>query len=261
MHRVLVIIGAALLPAGTVYAQGGPPFLTNDPGTPGNGNWEINIAALHTAEPSATYYQLPQIDLNLGLGERIQLTYQIPYVIQSVAGQPQQTGWSNSIVGVKWRFLEQGEKGWQVSTFPQVQTAGSARAQRIGIAEDGPRLLIPLEVSKQLGNFNVNFEAGYTFAHNGTDERILGILIGRQVRRRLELGVELYSDRSAGGSPDETTVDLGARYELSPACTLLFMAGRSVSGDSEGHAQFIGYFGLQILLSNFGRTLMQDTGR
>ena len=29
-------------------ADAGPPYLTNDPGTPGNGNWEINLAAMPT---------------------------------------------------------------------------------------------------------------------------------------------------------------------------------------------------------------------
>jgi hypothetical protein len=28
----------------TVHAQGGPPMITDDPGTPGNGQWEINVA-------------------------------------------------------------------------------------------------------------------------------------------------------------------------------------------------------------------------
>ncbi len=26
------------------FAQGGPPYYTNDPGTPGHLNWEINLA-------------------------------------------------------------------------------------------------------------------------------------------------------------------------------------------------------------------------
>ena len=38
---------------------------------------------------------------------------------------------------------------------------------------------------------------------------------------------------------------------------MLCMAGRSISGDSAGHAQFIGYLGLQVLLSDYGRTLMR----
>jgi hypothetical protein len=32
------------------------------------------------------------------------------------------------------------------------------------------------------------------------------------------------------------------------------MAGRSINGLSDGQPQFMGYFGIQILLSNYGRT-------
>jgi hypothetical protein len=40
-HPLLVAMLAAFsLPA---LAQGGPPYYTNDPGTPGNLNWEINL--------------------------------------------------------------------------------------------------------------------------------------------------------------------------------------------------------------------------
>jgi len=34
-----------------VLAQGGPPLLTDDPGTPGHRNWEINIASTHFRSP------------------------------------------------------------------------------------------------------------------------------------------------------------------------------------------------------------------
>ena len=42
-------------------ADAGPPFLTNDPGTPGNGNCEINIAAMQTTMPGVSSWQLAQL--------------------------------------------------------------------------------------------------------------------------------------------------------------------------------------------------------
>ncbi|MFT3792165.1 MAG: hypothetical protein QM741_14065 [Rudaea sp.] len=39
---VLVLFAIAKLAA----AQGGPPLVTDDPGTPGNGKWEINLASI-----------------------------------------------------------------------------------------------------------------------------------------------------------------------------------------------------------------------
>ena len=52
----------------------------------------------------------------------------------------------------------------------------------------------------------------------------------------------------------ETTLGLGGRYEISRGFVALFMAGHSIAGTS-GAPQFIGYFGVQILLSDYGRSL------
>jgi hypothetical protein len=44
MLRSPVLSLVLLLAAASAFAQGGPPFYTNDPGTPGNLNWEINLS-------------------------------------------------------------------------------------------------------------------------------------------------------------------------------------------------------------------------
>ncbi|HMD28540.1 MAG TPA: hypothetical protein VKH13_08225 [Steroidobacteraceae bacterium] len=237
------------------HAQAGPPFLTNDPGTPGNANWEINLASMQTIARGISSYQVPQIDLNFGLGDRIQLTYEIPYIVQTSSGQPQQSGWGNGYPGVKWRFLDEGEDGWQMSIFPQVETGASSLARQKGIAVAGPRYLMPFEVTKKVGEFNVDFEAGYYFPGNGPKERILGLVAGRPVTQRLELDAELYDDRVYDGA-HSTTLDFGGRFKLGRGFIALFMAGRSIGAN--GEPQFIGYFGVQILLSNYGRTLTSE---
>jgi hypothetical protein len=126
------------IPSGA-HAQAGPPFLSNDPGTPGNGNWEINIAGAQSISRGVASYQVPQLDLNFGLGDRVQLTYEIPYVIESQAEQPRQSAWSNAFPGVKWRFLDQGEGNWQASIFPQVETNGLASATLLRLGFSGER--------------------------------------------------------------------------------------------------------------------------
>src|SRR5580693_9919991 len=105
------LLAALLHCPGMAGAQAGPPFLTNDPGTPGNANWEINLGSMQTIARGSSAYQVPQIDLNFGVGDRIQLTYEIPYVFQESSGQSGATGWGNAYPGIKWRFLDQGEEG------------------------------------------------------------------------------------------------------------------------------------------------------
>ncbi len=36
------------------------------------------------------------------------------------------------------------------------------------------------------------------------------------------------------------------------------MAGRSLGGNADGKTEFLGYFGIQILLSDYGRTLTAE---
>ena len=242
-------------------AQGGPPFLTNDPGTPGNAQWEINVASMQTSSHGVASYQIPQLDLNFGVGDRVQLTYEIPYVIQTSTGHSRASAWGNAYPGIKWRFLDQGEDGWQMSVFPQVATGGSLRARETGIAEAGPRYLLPLEVTKKIGSLDVDFEAGYYVAGHGPKERIVGLAVGRSVTERLELDGEIYDDRAENAEPRATTLDFGGRYKLRPGLIALFMAGRSISGFAYGQPEFMSYIGIQILLSNRALTALPTPPR
>jgi hypothetical protein len=196
---------------------------------------------------------VPQIDLNFGVGERLQLTYEIPYVVQDTAGQPGQTGWGNAFPGVKWRFLDHGEDGLQMSVFPQVQMDGSAHAREAGIAAAGPRYLLPVETSGKLGPLSLDVEIGYYLPGNGPKERIMGLVAGRPVTTGLELDAELYDDHAYGTPLHTTALDVGGRYKLGRSCIALFMVGRSVDGFGAGRPEFQGYLGVQILLTSSGQ--------
>jgi hypothetical protein len=226
LRTLAALLAAPWLPS-IVCAQAGPPFFTNDPGTPGNANWEINLAAAQTIARGTGSYQVPQIDLNYGLGDRIQLTYEIPYVLQSTDGEPRQSGWSNGYPGVKWRFFDQGNDGWRLSVFPQVETGVSAAA-------------------------------GYYFPRRGVNEQIIGLVAGHSFTDRLELDAEVYDDRATGAPPRYTLLDVGGRYKLSRGFIALFMVGRSISGTGAGQPEFSGYFGIQILLKDYGRSLAAE---
>jgi hypothetical protein len=239
-------------------AQAGPPFLTNDPGTPGQANWEINVGSMQSITRASANYQVPQIDLNFGLGDRIQLTYEVPFVLETDAGQRGRSGWGNGYPGIKWRFLDQGKDGWQMSVFPQVETGVSQAAQNGGIGGAGPRYLLPVEITRKIGVLDVDFEAGYYLPGHGPKERTVGLVVGRSVSDRLELDAEIYDDRVYAAGPHSTTLDLGGRYKLRRGFIALFMAGRSLNGISNDQPEYIGYLGIQILLSNYGRTLTSE---
>src|ERR1700677_4808860 len=95
------------------FAQGGPPFITDDPGTPGNRRWEINLGWTDQRTPGSTEFGLPLLDANYGLGDRIELTYESPWAILRESGEPTRAGAGDSLFGFKWRYYDAGEKGWQ----------------------------------------------------------------------------------------------------------------------------------------------------
>jgi hypothetical protein len=70
--RTLFFILCFFLAAGSAFAQGGPPYHTNDPGTPGNLNWEINIGYMPFYYSNQSVSHTPDVDINFGLGDRVQ---------------------------------------------------------------------------------------------------------------------------------------------------------------------------------------------
>src|SRR5206468_13063788 len=88
ISTMLLLVGALDFFPRTALAQGGPPLLTDDPHTPGNRNWEINVAAAWEHRGKGWLWEVPRLDVNYGWGERTQLKYEIPYLIsdQSAAG-------------------------------------------------------------------------------------------------------------------------------------------------------------------------------
>jgi hypothetical protein len=202
-------------------------------------------------------YQLPQIDLNCGVGSRIQLTFEVPYILQNAPGQALVTGWANGSAAVKWRFVD-GKDGWNVSMFPQIEIKGRSSSVRNGIADRGPRFLLPFEIQRNVGPMDLDFEAGYYFPIHGHEERIIGFRAGHELNEKLEIGGEVYNDYAMGAPPHDTTWDLGFHYEFHKGLLLLFMAGRSFSGTASGQPNFLSYTGIQILLDHNGRHLHAD---
>src|SRR4051812_4705369 len=91
-------------------AQGGPPMITDDPGTPGNRKWEINLAFAFEHRPNERAFDSPGIDLNYGVGENIQLTLQGGPVLLKRNAHGLIGGLGGTEAAVKWRFLDE-EKG------------------------------------------------------------------------------------------------------------------------------------------------------
>jgi len=231
-----------------MLAQGGPPFYTNDPGTPGNFNWEINLGYMPFYYGNNSVSHVPDVDINFGLGERIQLTYESAWLRAQSPPGPSKFGEGQSNPGVKWRFYDKGEDGLKISIFPQLFLNNGGDAVRRGITPAAESLLLPVEFSKPFGPVEVNLETGYSVVWKGPNGFITGLVIGHDFTKKLEGEVEFYNQGPFHIASDQPTVGLGGRYRIHRPVILLIMAGRSLERSGSSQSYFIGYFGLQFLL-------------
>jgi hypothetical protein len=246
-------------------AQGGPPFRTDDPETPGNKHWEINFGWIGDRNPSSGAYQIPDFDINYGLGDRIQLKYELPIAIEearplpATPQYPAQTGnvlvgLGNSLMGVKWRFYQHhpgdnwigptkptksdppspaGEQDsepvvdFSVSTYPQLSVENPTRSVPRGVVPSGPDFLLPLEVNARIGPIRLDGEVGYHFGNQSLPQSwIRGLLVGHEFTESTEAYLEIYDQQDANTIPAGRGVGQFATGQTKQRETTLGAGGR-----------------------------------
>jgi hypothetical protein len=227
--------------------QGSPPMITDDPETPGDGHWEINLGWTDQRTAGSTLMGLPLLDANYGLGDNFQLTYEAPWaIVKDEAGT--RTGVGDSLLGAKWRFYHAGEDGWQASVFPQVSFLNpGSQADRRGLAEADTTLLLPFEVERKFGPVGVDAEVGHVFSsRSGEDSWMGGIVLGHEIAKGWELDAEVHVNASNQLDRTEWILNGGAQIDLSEHITLLLSLGRDVRNQLGPRASLLSYLGLQF---------------
>jgi len=270
----LQIFGLAvlvLLLSPTASSQGGPPFRTDDPETPGNRQWEINLGFIGHRAVAEGSFATPNVDLNYGIGDRIQVKFELPLSIQEWRGDSAHVvaGLGNSLIGVKWRFYERraqitrpgrppkDEVRFSMSSYPQVELNNPARSVSRGIVDAGPQVLLPVEANANLGPIRIVGEVGYWFTTRSLpasppNSWIRGLIVGHEFKNRSELYLELHDEADIDDITRESTIGIGGRLPFARHGKILFlgMVGRSLGAatPANGQPDWIAYFGLQFRL-------------
>jgi hypothetical protein len=196
-------------------------MITDDPGTPGPGKWENNIAIAFEHRSNETAYDLPAIDLNYGVGEHIQLTLQGGPVLLKRSGHGLIGGLGGTEAAVKWRFLDEEKSGFDASMFPRVIFNITQSSVQHGLAEDGTRFQIPFQVAKTFGRFHADAEFGPLASTLGRSELIYGIVGGVELAKTTMLmggtarhvAHELHPRRPDRKRRASSSIDRGAHLE------------------------------------------------
>lgn len=214
-------------------------------------------------------YETPNIDINFGIGKRIQLKYELPLSVVETRGDSSHVlgGVGSSLLGVKYRFYQRhsrthvkdGEREikFSLSAYPQLLLNYPTRSVERGVAEPAPQLLLPLEASATYGWFRMSGEAGYRLAGKGLPNSVLlAGVIGHEFRKDVEFYAELFDQqevRAASGIEKlgETTFALGGRVPIVERrwLRLIGMGGHSLVSATPANGQpgWIAYVGIQFL--------------
>jgi hypothetical protein len=223
-------------------------MLTDDPGTPGSGAWEINFAYLEQRTDQELLRSFPHVDFNYGLGGHIQLKYETGWLFaEAPLGSSAKSGLDDSLFGVKWRFLDQERSGVDMSVYPQLQVENSTGSVSRGIADPGPNLFLPVEISHDFGKTRLVGEVGYQYFHAQDNQWVVGILGALEMSDTFELLAEVrsYSEKFLNGG--DLILNVGMRLALSTKLKLLASAGTGFT-NGPGTTTFIAYLGVQVLL-------------
>ncbi len=243
-----MIIGWVSFAACAVWA--GPPFRTDDPETPQWHGWEINIPFTSERTKDKWAVQMPLFDINYGVRPNVQLKLEFPLFYVHPIGDGHQFGLGDTLVGIKWRFLEERTRRPQLAFYPQVvlPTGDSKR----GLGDGKPSFLIPLVGQKSWDNWTLYGNLGYT-VQTAKDSRNFwysGFVLSRDIGERLNLATELFwNTRKEAGGRSEYAFNFGGQLMLTDRYYLLFSAGRSfLEGPS-----FFSYLGIRIVTKGIGK--------
>jgi len=229
------------------HAQGGPPMITDDPETPGNGKFEINLAVALEQRPHEISLDVPAIDINYGWGDRIQLTLQTAPVLLKRSGHGPVGGLRGTETALKWRFLDEETAGVSISMFPRVIFNVVQSSVRRGLVDDGTRVQSPVQIARKFGALDLDFEFGPVLRSVGRSEWLYGIVGGVEVTRTTELMAELHGTARTSFARDVLTVNAGLRQKLNEHCILIASLGHEVRTPNDEPLAFIGYCGVQLL--------------
>jgi hypothetical protein len=201
---------------------GSPPMFSEDTDTPGAGNWELNIAMGAEWARGARAIEFPVLDINYGLGDRVQLTYAVPYVFLHEPGASA-NGVGDSELALKYRFYDNEDRGISLAVYPQLRlhTPGASDAVSEGRSWAVPVMLVSeFEHFSLTANLGLQYEAGErsTFASFGG---------GRRLTDRLSVLAEVYGHH-LGGDGRHVLANLGVRQKLAHGQTISAALGHDI---------------------------------
>jgi hypothetical protein len=230
LSRAAAACGVAMACAAGLEA--GPPFLTDDPEPVDLNHWEFYVFGQGARTAGANAVAAPAFEFNYGVAPNTQLHLVAPVANLSSSGAGWTSGYGDTEIGVKYRFLEETEAHPQIGIFPMAELATGSGARGLGNGRTWYRL--PIWAQKSWAPWTTYCGGGVALnAEPGQRNHAFGgWLVQRDIGKRLTVGTEIF--REGADSTDgrgSTVANVGGYLKFTAAFNLLFSVGRSLSGE------------------------------
>ncbi len=195
-------------------AVSSPPMEMDDPGTPGKRGIEVNfVGTLKRLGPGHSSEGL--LDANFGIGDRIQLKYERPYVTEHADGSELQKGLGATEIGIKWRFVD--SHGMEIAFYPNYQfdDAFTIKDSEGNPEEsEGRSAYFPLLVSQDVGRlYAIAANFGYRRNLDGRgDDNNLALGAARAIGWNGRVMAEVFSERDMSFHNRQTDARIGVYF-------------------------------------------------
>jgi hypothetical protein len=199
-------------------AVSSPPMEMDDPGTPGPRGIEVNFVGTHERLGAEKRMEM-LLDANFGIGDRIQLKYERPYLALEEEDLPHQQGLGATEIGLKWRMVDHG--GWGAAFYPQYQYDDGFDMTDVNgepVPSEGRSYYLPLLLSKEVASYytlaaNVGYRRNL---ENRGDDLNFAFGVGRAVTGNGRVLAEIFSERDPFLQNRQTDVRVGYVFNLLP---------------------------------------------
>lgn len=230
-----------------------PPLEVDDPGTPGCNRWEINVVVGGDIARSQAAWELPLLDINYGIGDNLQLKYELPF-LNTVSDGTSQAAIGESRAGIKYQFFGDEDSKLALAIYPQL-TLVQANADAVlkGLASPGVIVTLPLLLSRKVGqtslgevDLTANFGYNISTKADTADFVSASAGVGTALSNRVAVMGELTTEQGVVSIENQARAqllraDAGMMTTISRQFLLFGAVGRSlVASDEQDHTYILG---------------------
>jgi hypothetical protein len=237
-----ITVSFLLISTGIIFA-GGPPWRTDDPIPVEFKQHELYLFSTGVSDDGGVSGVGPAVEFNYGVFPSTQFHIVLPLAFDAPKDGKKHFGYGDTELGIKYRFVEQGNLMPAIATFPIAELPTGNASESLGNGKT--QLYLPIWFQKDIGSWTVCTGTGY-WINPGTDNKnwqFFGLQAQYNFSDEFYLGAEIFHQTASTiNSNGYTGIHVGGAVSVVKNYQILFSgdAGNGITS----YKHFSYYLGL-----------------